>query len=188
MSNQPRASGGQTASECVTARWPARRHLAAALIESESTASIGLYPELSSTGRAAALAVGFDRPARTATRPPGRGGKPSLWTELPERLACPFRSCSCSPVTSASRIASTALARAEVVALGAVLVVLVLLVGLRRGSDYGAFAVAFAAALLLSPIVWMHYYVLLVVPIAIAQPRLGVLWLAPLLYWASPEL
>jgi len=74
------------------------------------------------------------------------------------------------------------------VALGAVLVVLVLLVGLRRGSDYGAFAVAFAAALLLSPIVWMHYYVLLVVPIAIAQPRLGVLWLAPLLYWASPEL
>jgi alpha-1,2-mannosyltransferase len=84
--------------------------------------------------------------------------------------------------------ASTALARAEVVALGVVLVVLVLVVGLRRGSDHGAFAIALAASLLLSPIVWMHYYVLLVVPIAIAQRRLGVLWFAPLLYWASPEL
>jgi alpha-1,2-mannosyltransferase len=84
--------------------------------------------------------------------------------------------------------ASTALARTEVVALGVALVVLVLVVGLRRGSDHGAFAIALAAALLLSPIVWMHYYVLLVVPIAIAQPRLGALWFVPLLYWGSPEL
>jgi alpha-1,2-mannosyltransferase len=84
--------------------------------------------------------------------------------------------------------ASAALARADVVALGVVLVSLLLLVGLRRGSDHGAFTIALAAALLLSPIVWMHYYVVLVVPIAIAQPRLGLVWFAPLLYWASPEL
>src|SRR5205823_14687078 len=84
--------------------------------------------------------------------------------------------------------ASPGVADAGVVAAGSVLILAVLFVGYVRRSDRLAFTIALAAALLLSPIVWMHYYVLLVVPIAIAQPRLGVLWFAPLLYWASPEL
>jgi hypothetical protein len=32
----------------------------------------------------------------------------------------------------------------------------------------------------LTPILWLHYLVLLVVPIALARPRLSLLWFAPL--------
>lgn len=84
--------------------------------------------------------------------------------------------------------ASPTLARVGVLALGAMLILGVLFTGLIRRNDRAAFMVALAAALLLSPIVWMHYYVVLVVPIAIAMPRLGAPWLVPLLFWASPEL
>lgn len=37
-----------------------------------------------------------------------------------------------------------------------------------------------AAGLVLTPILWLHYLVLLVVPIALARPRLSALWFAPL--------
>jgi hypothetical protein len=57
----------------------------------------------------------------------------------------------------------------------------------RRGSsDLGALACAIAAALALSPVVWLHYLVLLVVPVAVARDRLGLVWLAPLLLWITP--
>jgi len=36
------------------------------------------------------------------------------------------------------------------------------------------------AALVLTPILWLHYLVLLLVPIALARPRLSALWLVPL--------
>jgi hypothetical protein len=55
------------------------------------------------------------------------------------------------------------------------------IVMLARGSegDRRAFAMAIAAALLLSPVVWLHYFCLLAVPIAIARPRMSMLWLIP---------
>jgi alpha-1,2-mannosyltransferase len=58
-----------------------------------------------------------------------------------------------------------------------------------RGSngDQRAFAWAIGAALLISPIVWAHYFLLLFVPIAIATRRLSVLWLLPLAYWVLPH-
>ncbi len=75
-----------------------------------------------------------------------------------------------------------------VLLVGVTLVGAALVLGLRRGSDRRALTVALLAALLTSPIVWMHYYVLLIVPLALARPRLTGLWFAPLLYWASPML
>jgi len=42
---------------------------------------------------------------------------------------------------------------------------------------------AIAAALVLSPIVWRHFFVLLVVPIALIRPRLHPLWLVPIGMW-----
>ena len=42
---------------------------------------------------------------------------------------------------------------------------------------------AIAAALVLSPVVWRHFFVLLLVPLAIARPRLDVLWLVPIGMW-----
>jgi glycosyl transferase family 87 len=84
--------------------------------------------------------------------------------------------------------ASTFAAHTAVVAVGVLLAALVLYVGLGRGDDGAAFALALATALLLSPIVWMHYYVLLVVPIAVAAPTLSPAWFVPMLCWGSPEL
>ena len=40
-----------------------------------------------------------------------------------------------------------------------------------------------AASLVLSPIVWLDYYAVLAIPLAIVRPRLGPLWLLPLLTW-----
>ncbi len=41
----------------------------------------------------------------------------------------------------------------------------------RRGDDARSFTCAVAATLALSPIVWLHYLVVLLVPLAIARPR-----------------
>jgi Glycosyltransferase family 87 len=46
--------------------------------------------------------------------------------------------------------------------------------------DRRSFTLAIAAALALTPVVWNHYLLLLIVPVAIARPRLSGLWLLPL--------
>jgi Glycosyltransferase family 87 len=56
----------------------------------------------------------------------------------------------------------------------------------RRGDERRAFAVTLAAALLLSPIVWLHYFTLLLVPLATAQPHLSRAWLLPLGFLLVP--
>lgn len=53
----------------------------------------------------------------------------------------------------------------------------------RAGRRDDAFTYGLLAALLLSPIVWMHYLVLLFVPLAARVPRFGVAWLVPLALW-----
>jgi glycosyl transferase family 87 len=45
---------------------------------------------------------------------------------------------------------------------------------------YQSFALAVAAALALSPIVWLDYYALAALPLAIARPRFSAVWLVPL--------
>ncbi len=52
--------------------------------------------------------------------------------------------------------------------------------------DFWSFTVAIAAAILMSPIVWLHYFLLLVVPLAIAFPALAPAWFIPLALWAWP--
>ena len=46
--------------------------------------------------------------------------------------------------------------------------------------DQRSLTLTIAAALALTPVVWNHYFVLLLIPVAIARPRLSGLWLAPL--------
>lgn len=72
-----------------------------------------------------------------------------------------------------------------IVALGAL--ALVVLSARGKDGDRRAFVMAIAASLLVSPIVWAHYFVLLFVPIAIASRRLNWLWLLPLGFWALPH-
>jgi hypothetical protein len=51
-----------------------------------------------------------------------------------------------------------------------------------REGDALALTLCVAAALAASPIVWIHYFVLLLVPLALAQPRFSLLWLVPFAY------
>ena len=53
----------------------------------------------------------------------------------------------------------------------------------RRGDEKRSFTFAIVAALLFTPIVWLHYFTLLLVPIAIVHRRLSGLWALPLLFW-----
>ncbi len=53
----------------------------------------------------------------------------------------------------------------------------------RRQAEMRAFVLAIAAALACSPILWLHYFALLLVPVAIASPRLGPIWFVPLAMW-----
>jgi hypothetical protein len=54
----------------------------------------------------------------------------------------------------------------------------------RRGLERGALALAVTVCLLASPIVQVHYFALLLVPLAIARPRLTLPWALPLAFWA----
>lgn len=49
----------------------------------------------------------------------------------------------------------------------------------RLGHEKAAFILSIAAALSLTPIVWLHYFALLVVVVGLAQPRLGIVWFVP---------
>jgi len=60
------------------------------------------------------------------------------------------------------------------------------LVFARRGNDLSSFTLCIAAALALTPIVWLHYLVLLVVPLAIARPNFSSIWLLPAVLWIAP--
>ena len=55
-----------------------------------------------------------------------------------------------------------------------------------RHDDLACFSWAITAALFSSPIVWGHYFALLLVPIAVASPRLSRAWLLP--YLTAPQL
>jgi alpha-1,2-mannosyltransferase len=55
----------------------------------------------------------------------------------------------------------------------------------RRGDDRGSFVLALSAAIAYSPIVWLHYFALLVVVVAVLERQLGPAWFAPLLIWVT---
>jgi alpha-1,2-mannosyltransferase len=72
------------------------------------------------------------------------------------------------------------------IGVGVALLVLCVLYA-RRADDARSFTCAVAATLALSPIVWLHYLVALLVPLAIMRPRFSPLWLLPVLLWVSPK-
>jgi hypothetical protein len=57
----------------------------------------------------------------------------------------------------------------------------------RRDRDVAALTLTLAAGLAASPIVWVHYFLLLLVPLALTRPRLSVLWLVPFAYYPLGE-
>jgi hypothetical protein len=77
-------------------------------------------------------------------------------------------------------------AHAATWAVGALLLVAVVRVA-RRGGARRALELTVGATLVLSPIVWVHYLTLLLVPLALKRPRFGPLWVAPALLWLCPQ-
>ena len=63
--------------------------------------------------------------------------------------------------------------------IGFAIAVSVLAIAWRRQS----FVLFVAAAILLSPIVWLDYFALLAIPLAVVQPRLSLAWVLPILVW-----
>ena len=122
---------------------------------------------------AAWAAIGFD----------GLGGYLGLLRRLSEIQS--ENSYSIVGMTSTLGLGETVGQALAVVIGGGLLVACVVLA--RRGDEQRSFTCAVAATLALSPIVWLHYLVLLLVPLAIARPRFSIVWLLPVLLWSSPR-
>jgi alpha-1,2-mannosyltransferase len=75
---------------------------------------------------------------------------------------------------------------ATTIALSLAAIVAISLAARGSGGDRRALAVAILASLFATPIVWLHYLVLLYVPIALYRPRLSGLWFLPLVLWVTP--
>jgi hypothetical protein len=69
----------------------------------------------------------------------------------------------------------------------AVAAVALLELGRRRVDERVVFTAAIVAALVATPILWLHYLVLLLAPLAIVRSRFSPLWAAPLLLWATSK-
>jgi len=72
------------------------------------------------------------------------------------------------------------------VVLAVLVVATVTLAARGPDGDRRAITVAVAGALLVTPVLWLHYFVLLFVPIGLYRPRLSGLWLVPLGFWLTP--
>lgn len=77
-------------------------------------------------------------------------------------------------------------ATAATVALSLATVAAIWLAARGSGGDRRALAVAVIGSLVAAPLVWLHYLLLLYVPIALYRPRLSGLWFLPLLLWLTP--
>lgn len=78
---------------------------------------------------------------------------------------------------------SSGMAHLLAVAAGGALVAYGAVAVFRLRRERAAFALFLAGAIVLSPIVWPHYYALLLVPIALFQRRLGVVWSILPAFW-----
>jgi alpha-1,2-mannosyltransferase len=81
---------------------------------------------------------------------------------------------------------STHATQAMVALLAVAAIAAIVLLARGRDGDRRAFVAAIGAGLILSPIVWPHYLVILFVPIALYRRRLSAAWVLPLLFWLLP--
>ncbi len=79
----------------------------------------------------------------------------------------------------------SSLARLVWLAVGVALLAALVVVA-RRGDERSAFVLAITAGLALTPIVWLHYFALLLVVVAVARPALGAAWFVPLAMVVTP--
>jgi alpha-1,2-mannosyltransferase len=76
---------------------------------------------------------------------------------------------------------------ADLVGIAIGLAVLTAAARLGRRDERRSFALAIASVLLLTPIIGMHYFVFLLIVLALYTPRFGWTWAIPLLFWVGPQ-
>jgi hypothetical protein len=81
----------------------------------------------------------------------------------------------------------SSLATAIALAVGGVLLVTAWRVAQRDHDETRAFGLVVLAALISSPLVWTHYFILVFAPIALTAPRLSPLWFLPVVWDIAPE-
>jgi hypothetical protein len=81
--------------------------------------------------------------------------------------------------------ATPRLAEAVAVVVGSAVLTVAALATRRPDAARRVLALTLLAALLLSPVVWSHYLVILLPVIAIGRPRMAWAWLAPIALWMS---
>jgi alpha-1,2-mannosyltransferase len=59
-------------------------------------------------------------------------------------------------------------------------------VGLVKRRERDALTLTVVLMLLASPLLWAHYFSLLLIPLALGRPRLNVVWALPVLMWLMP--
>jgi hypothetical protein len=92
-----------------------------------------------------------------------------------------------SPFALARSIGMSATsARIAFAILTLVAIAVIVVVARGRDGDRRAFVAAVGAGLALSPILWIHYLVILFAPIALYRRRLSVAWVVPLALWFIP--
>ncbi|MDX6480032.1 MAG: alpha,2-mannosyltransferase [Gaiellaceae bacterium] len=110
----------------------------------------------------------------------GMGSYPTLLQVL-ERIEAP------ASYSVVALVGAHGSATALSAVLAVALAVAVVLAARTSDGDRRAFAAAVLVALIASPLLWLHYLLLLYVPIALYRPRLSLLWFLPLLLWVTPE-
>jgi alpha-1,2-mannosyltransferase len=90
-----------------------------------------------------------------------------------------------SVVAAALRLGASPHA-ARLLAVAVALAVAAIVVHVAGEWDIGAFTAALAFGLLASPILWTHYLVVLLVPLAVAHRRANAVWLLTIPFWLSP--
>ena len=99
--------------------------------------------------------------------------------------ATAFQARSHSVVAAALRLGTTPNV-ARLLAIVVAVATAATIVRLAGNRDLGAFAAALSLGLLVSPILWTHYLVVLFVPLAVAHRRADAAWLLTIAYWISP--
>jgi hypothetical protein len=92
-----------------------------------------------------------------------------------------------SPVALGMRLGlGQSLATTLALALGLTVLVAAAVLARRDADGRRSFALTVVAILLCTPVIWLHYFALLLVAIAVLWPRLGPVWFFPLLLWPCP--
>jgi Glycosyltransferase family 87 len=70
-------------------------------------------------------------------------------------------------------------------AAGAALLAVAGVIARGTNGDRRSFSAVVIAALVISPVVWLHYFAFLLVPIALLRPRLSAVWAVPAAFWVA---